>query len=75
MPKYTGLRKTDGSEIPAGEPYWVFRARDALALPAIQAYRAIAEGVALPPEFIAEIDAHIDRIKRWQETYGAKLPD
>lgn len=75
MAKYTGLAKTDGTKIPAGEPYWVFRAHDALALPAIVAYRAIAEGVALPPEFLAEIDAHIERIKRWQETYGAKLPD
>jgi len=27
MPKYTGLRKTDGSEIPAGEPYEVNRRR------------------------------------------------
>ena len=75
MGKYDGLRKADGTELPAGEPYWVFRARDVLALPAIQAYRTAAADANLPHEFIAEIDAHMDRIRRWQGTYGAKFPD
>lgn len=73
-PKYLVFR-TDGTDIPEDEPCWVFRAKDALALAAIVAYRAIAEGVALPPEFLAEIDAHIERIRKWQEVHGAKLPD
>jgi hypothetical protein len=75
MAKYTGLQRTDGSEIPAGEPYWVFRARDMLALPAIRNYRALAAAAGRPAEFLSEIDAHIARIKAWQEIHGAKLPD
>jgi hypothetical protein len=73
-PKYLVFR-TDGTDIPEDEPCWVFRAKDALALAAIVAYRAMAEGVALPPEFLADIDAHIDRIRSWQERHGAKMPD
>lgn len=73
-PKYI-VSRTDGMDIPPDEPCWVFRAKDVLTLPCLNAYRALAEGLALPPEFLNDIDSHIDRIKRWQETYGAKIPD
>ena len=74
MAKYQVFR-TDGTAIPADEPCWVLRARDALALPVILAYRAMADGAALPPEFLADIDACTDRFRAWQREHGTKLPD
>ena len=75
MAKYKGLQKMDGGEIPEDEPWWVFRAKDKLAIPAIQAYRALAVAAGLDPQFINEIDAHIQRILTWQYEHGTKLPD
>jgi hypothetical protein len=75
MAKYTGLRKTDGGEIPEGEPYFILRARDILVIPAIETYRSLAVTAQRPPSFIGEIDAHIERIRQWQAQHGTKLPD
>lgn len=73
-PKYQ-VRRTDGTPIPDGEPYWVFRARDELALPAIRGYRALAVAAGMSPEFLADIDTHIERITAWQNRHGTKRPD
>jgi hypothetical protein len=72
--KYAGLRKANGEALPDGEPYWVFRARDAFAVPAIETYRVIVAAAGLPPEFIAEVDAHIERIRDYQAVHGSKRP-
>ena len=74
MAKYQ-VTRTDGTEIPPDEPCWVFRARDAFALPAIGWYRDLAETRGMPAEFLAEIGAHMDRIRAWQEKHGVKVPD
>jgi hypothetical protein len=73
--KYFGLQKLDGNPIPEGEPWWVFRAKDKLAIPAIETYRALAVVAKLDPQFINEIDAHVERIRIWQYEHGSKLPD
>lgn len=74
MSKYI-VARSDGTPIPPDEPCWVFRAKDRLALPAIREYRAEAVAASLPTQFIADIDAHIDRITARQNRHGSKLPD
>lgn len=73
--KYAGLRKADGSPIPGGEPYWVLRAKDTFTVTTLIAYRTLAVASGLPEEFIADIDAHMERVGRWQAKHGVKLPD
>jgi hypothetical protein len=77
MAKYLVQRSGEqpGTEIPPDEPCFVIRAQDALAPNTIREYLEMAAAVNSPPEFLSEIERHLDRILGWQTEHGRKLPD
>lgn len=63
------------SRVAEDEPVFVLRAKDALAVGAIEVWISLAEEAAVSPSKIAEADELCGLMEEWQHRNGSKIPD
>lgn len=63
------------SRVAADEPLFVLRAKDALAVRAIEKWMEFAEEEAVSADKIAEADNLCGMMEEWQRRNGTKIPD
>ena len=63
------------SRVAEDEPVFVLRAKDALAVGAIEEWMELAEEAAVSADKIAEADELCGLMEEWQRRNGSKLPD
>ncbi len=69
---------TTGKPLHPGEPVFLFRATDPLAVAAIRNYATQCHFAGCDPEHVAAVRAHANRIAAWQKANPdlvKKLPD
>ena len=66
------VTKADGSQLPAGEPYFVLRGQDEFARFALSAYRYQLRVSGYPKDALDHLQEHIDEMKAWEPK---KRPD
>lgn len=66
---YDQVRNAIGLE--DGEPFFILRGNDMLAIPTIYAYRKLLESHQLPRMSDAVMQTFFD----WRKSHGVKLPD
>ena len=63
------------SRVAEDEPIFVLRAKDALAVGAIEEWMELAQEAAVSADKIAEADELCGLMEEWQRRNGSKLPD
>lgn len=69
-----GQVTTEKGDIPADEPVFLLRAKDANAEATIAFYRSLSQGDS-PPAHIVGVDAASRSFESWRLTNGVKTPD
>lgn len=77
-----GYRKDDGSwhdtcldNLNHGEPFFVLRAQDKIAVTVVRVWAALASLFGSPKEWVAEAYAAAEEMEVWGEEHGTKVPD
>lgn len=60
------ITKLDGTPVPDDEPLFLFRAQDKLLSAVLDHYVELCKQAGSPPEGIADLQAYVDEIKKWQ---------
>jgi hypothetical protein len=61
--------------IPDDEPVFLIRGQDRAAIPAAEAWCAVAEGLGADAGIIATVRRHIEVMREWQASHPTKVPD